>query len=64
MEGTDERADHHREAERLLSEARKEQDSIRRSLILAEAQVHATLALSTLPELRLTRATLVPLGAP
>jgi len=38
-------AEHHREAERLLSEARKEQDSIRRSQILAEAQVHATLAL-------------------
>lgn len=38
-------ADHHQEAERLLSEARKEQDGIRRSQILAEAQVHATLAL-------------------
>ena len=46
MEGQMKRADHHREAERLLSEARKEQDSIRHSLILAEAQVHATLALS------------------
>jgi len=40
------RADHHHEAERLLSEASKEQDSIRRGLILSEAQVHATLALA------------------
>jgi hypothetical protein len=40
------RADHHQEAERLLSKAPEEQDSVRRSLILAEAQVHATLALS------------------
>ena len=41
--------EHHHEAERLLSEAPKEQDSIRRGLILAEAQVHATLALSAAP---------------
>jgi hypothetical protein len=45
------RADHHREAERLLSEARTEQDSIRRRLILAEAQVHATLALGVPTEM-------------
>jgi integrase/recombinase XerD len=38
--------EHYEEAERLLALARAEQDSIRRSLILAEAQVHATLALS------------------
>jgi hypothetical protein len=38
--------EHHEEAERLLALARTEQDSIRRSLILAEAQVHAALALS------------------
>jgi len=43
------RADHHHEAERLLSDALKEQDSIRRSVILAEAQLHATLALSAEP---------------
>jgi hypothetical protein len=40
------RSEHHGEAERLLAEARREQDGIRRRLILAEAQVHATLALS------------------
>ena len=38
--------EHYEEAERLLALARREQDSIRRGLILAEAQVHATLALS------------------
>jgi hypothetical protein len=38
--------EHHEEAERLLRDARTEQDSVRRSLILAEAQVHATLAFS------------------
>jgi hypothetical protein len=43
------RADHHQEAERLLLKAPEEQDSVRRSLILAEAQVHATLALSAAP---------------
>ena len=40
------RTQHHEKAEQLLSDAREEPDSIRRSLILAEAQVHATLALS------------------
>jgi hypothetical protein len=39
-------SEHYEEAERLLALARTEQDSIRRSLILAEAQVHAILALS------------------
>jgi hypothetical protein len=39
-------SEHHEEAERRLEEARTEQDSIRRRLILAEAQVHAILALS------------------
>ena len=38
--------EHHAKAEQLLEQARTEQDSIRRHLILAEAQVHATLALS------------------
>jgi hypothetical protein len=38
------RAEHHRAADRLLEKAGKEQDSIRQNLILAEAQVHATLA--------------------
>ena len=38
--------EHHDEAERLLALARIEQDGTRRGLILAEAQVHATLALS------------------
>jgi hypothetical protein len=37
---------HHAAAEQLLGQAGTEEDSIRRSLILAEAQVHATLALS------------------
>jgi hypothetical protein len=37
---------HHEKAEQLLADARNEPDSIRRSQILAEAQVHATLALS------------------
>jgi hypothetical protein len=40
------RSEHRREAERLLAEAGREQDSIRRGLILAEAQIHAILALS------------------
>jgi hypothetical protein len=39
-------SEHHDEAERLLALAGTEQDSVRRSLILAEAQVHATLALA------------------
>jgi hypothetical protein len=38
--------EHYEEAERLLALAREEPDSISRHLILAEAQVHATLALS------------------
>jgi hypothetical protein len=38
--------EHHEEAERLLEEAHTTHDHISRSLILAEAQVHATLALS------------------
>jgi hypothetical protein len=38
--------EHYEETERLLALARTEQDSIRRGLILAEAQVHATVALS------------------
>jgi hypothetical protein len=37
--------EHHTKAEQLLEQARTERDSIRRGLILAEAQVHATLAL-------------------
>ena len=41
--------DHHAKAEQLLEQARTENDSIRRSLVLAEAQVHATLALSAEP---------------
>jgi hypothetical protein len=40
------RTQHHEKAEQLLSDAHGERDSIRRSQILAEAQVHATLALS------------------
>jgi hypothetical protein len=40
------RTQHHDKAEELLSDARTEPDSFRRRLILAEAQVHATLALS------------------
>ena len=44
------RAEHYRAAERLLEKAGKEQDSIRLSLILAEAQVHATLAVGAAPE--------------
>jgi len=39
-------SEHHAKAEQLLDQAHAEQDSIRRGLILAEAQVHATLALS------------------
>jgi hypothetical protein len=39
-------SDHHAQADELLNQAHAEQDSIRRGLILAEAQVHATLALS------------------
>ena len=42
-------SEHHEEAERLLALARIEQDGTRRGLILAEAQVHATLALSAAP---------------
>jgi hypothetical protein len=38
--------EHHAKAEQLLDQAHAEQDSVRRHLILAEAQVHATLALS------------------
>jgi hypothetical protein len=38
--------EHYEEAERLLALSREEQDSTRRGQILAEAQVHATLALS------------------
>jgi len=38
--------EHHARAEQLLEEARTTQDQISRRLILAEAQVHATLALS------------------
>lgn len=45
-DGQMKRSEHHREAERLLSEARKEQDGVRRDLILAEAQVHANQAAS------------------
>lgn len=37
--------DHHAKAEELLDQAHAEQDGTRRGLILAEAQVHATLAL-------------------
>ena len=40
------RTQHHDRAKELLSDARTEPDSFRRRLILAEAQVHATLALS------------------
>ena len=40
------RADHHAKAEQLLEKARTTPDQISRSEILAEAQVHATLALS------------------
>lgn len=39
-------SDHHAQADELLNQAHAEQDSIRRGLILAEAQVHAILALS------------------
>jgi hypothetical protein len=38
--------EHHAKAEQLLDQAQAEQDSFRRGQILAEAQVHATLALS------------------
>jgi hypothetical protein len=38
--------EHHARAEQLLEEAHATQDQISRRLILAEAQVHATLALS------------------
>ena len=40
------RAGHHQRAEQLLADARNEPNSVSRTLILAEAQVHATLALS------------------
>ena len=39
-------SEHHETADQLVSDARKEPDSFRRRLILAEAQVHATLALA------------------
>jgi len=39
-------SEHYEEAERLLALAHMEKDGTSRSLILAEAQVHATLALS------------------
>ena len=39
-------AEHHAKAEQLLDQAQAEPDSIRRTQILAEAQVHAILALS------------------
>jgi|HubBroStandDraft_6_1064221.scaffolds.fasta_scaffold891206_1 hypothetical protein len=42
--------EHHARAEQLLDQAHAEQDSVRRGQILAEAQVHATLALSAPPE--------------
>lgn len=45
-------AEHHDAADRLLLEARTVQDGLRRSQILAEAQVHATLALSAAPATR------------
>jgi hypothetical protein len=38
--------DHHEKAEQLLSAAGKEPNSTSRSLLLAEAQVHATLAVA------------------
>ena len=41
--------EHRAKAEQLLEEAHTTQDQISRSLILAEAQVHATLALSAPP---------------
>jgi hypothetical protein len=43
------RTQHHEKAEQLLADARKEPDDTRRGQILAEAQVHATLALSAAP---------------
>ena len=39
-------SEHHEEAERLLALAHAEKDGTSRSTILAEAQVHATLALA------------------
>ena len=39
--------EHHAKAEQLLEQARTTPDQISRREILAEAQVHATLALST-----------------
>jgi len=41
--------EHHAKAEHLLKQLPDVQDSVRRSQILAEAQVHATLALSDAP---------------
>ena len=41
--------EHHAKAEELLEQARATPDQISRSEILAEAQVHATLALSAAP---------------
>jgi hypothetical protein len=43
------RTQHHERAEQLLSDAGEEPDSFRRGQILAEAQVHATLALTAAP---------------
>jgi len=40
------RSEHHATAEQLLERARTVQDQSRRSMILAEAQVHAILALA------------------
>jgi hypothetical protein len=47
-------SEHHAKAEELLGQVRKEQDSIRRGWILAEAQVHATLALADAASARTT----------
>lgn len=41
--------EHHAKAEQLLEQAHTAQDQISRSQLLAEAQVHATLALSVAP---------------
>jgi hypothetical protein len=43
------RTQHYERAEQLLEEAHTTHDQISRRLILAEAQVHATLALSAAP---------------
>ena len=39
------RSEHHREADSLLAKARTTEDALYRGMLLAEAQVHATLAL-------------------